>query len=275
MKFSTPFVYISALMRTGSTMLAEALTKLPQSFIFYEPYWGLNAFSLHTQDSEQLHKYGLNMSRYLRTRMPLAFMLRRLRPLGIMQDFMIREVKRTLFPKLRAIGLQQVGVKEIKHKGWQHYVRHFPDMKMIMLGRDPRDIYLSAYRKLQLGGTTWRGPATPQTIASHITDEFSRQLEMRELVDCLPICYEELCTNPRVIQRILSFCKSPLEDVENVGHFLKAHPNRNREYQRHGTTISRKSVFRWKREQDNALLNDAREFASLIPEYVAFWNYDE
>lgn len=275
MTFPTPFVYISALMRTGSTLLSEALTQLPQSFVFLEPYWGLNSFSVHATLIRRLRAEGVDLQQFLRFRRPMAFLLRRLRPFGILQDFMMREVKGKLFPQLYAVGMRQVGVKEIKHKGWQHYVRHFPDMKMIMLGRDPRDIYLSAYRKLQLGGTVWRGPVTPVTIANHLKDQFSRQLAMREIVDCLTVRYEELCTDPCVRQRILSFCKSPLDDVADVGQFLKEHPIRNREYQRHGTTISNKSVYRWQGEQDSALLNDAFECASLMPEYVAFWDYDE
>jgi len=32
-----PFIYIAALPRSGSTVLSEFLTQLPQAFIFHEP----------------------------------------------------------------------------------------------------------------------------------------------------------------------------------------------------------------------------------------------
>lgn len=275
MKLPTPFIYISALMRTGSTMLSEALTQLPHSIIFLEPYWGLNSFSLHAPGLKQLRARGVDLERFVKLRRPMAFLLRRLRPLGVMQDFMIREVKRTLVPQLLAIGVQQIGVKEIRHVGWQHYVRHFAGMKMIMLGRDPRDIYLSTYRKLQLGGMTWHEPVTPETVARHLNAHFSLQLEMSQQVDCLTIRYEELCTDPFQLPRILSFCQSPLESAGTVGSFLSSHPIRKGEYQRHGDTISDRSVFRWQREENKKLLDEAFECAALMPEYIAFWDYDE
>ena len=30
----------------------------------------------------------------------------------------------------------QIGVKEIRHEGWQHYGPLFPEMKVVLLGRD-------------------------------------------------------------------------------------------------------------------------------------------
>lgn len=274
MMFPTPFIYISALMRTGSTMLSEALTQMPQSFIFLEPYWGLNSFSVGAPIHERLLLHGINMRQFLRLRGTLAFLIRRLRPLGIGQDFMIREVKRSLFPQLRSIGMQQVGVKEIKHKGWQNYVRHFPDMKVVMLGRDPRDLYLSAYRKLQLGSTAWQGPVNPETVAENLSTFFSRQLRLRDNADHITVRYEDLCTDPAIMGKILSFCQSPLENVGDIGQFLRSDPIRDREHQRHGATISDQSVYRWQGEQNQTLLEDAFQFARLMHEYTSFWGYD-
>lgn len=274
MTFPAPFIHISALMRTGSTMLSEALTQLPRSFIFLEPYWGLNSFSVRGPVYEQLKAYDVDLNRFLRIRRPMAFLTRRLRPLGIMQDFTIREIKRALFPQLSAIGVQQVGVKEIKHSGWEHYVRHFPDMKMIMLGRDPRDLYISAYRKWEKGTTLWHGSFTPRSAAQQLNAQFLKQLKMRDHVECLEIRYEELCTNPGVVAKILSFTESPLDTVGEVGHFIQNHPKRRHEYLKHGNVISKQSVNRWKREPNRALADDAYTFACLMSQYTSFWDYD-
>lgn len=255
-------------------MLSEALTQLPQSFVFLEPYWGLNSFSVPEPVYERLKQRNVDLNRFLRIRGPIAFLIRRLRPFGIMQDFMIREVKRALIPQLQAIGVQQVGVKEIKHGGWEHYLRNFPGLKMLMLGRDPRDVYISAYRKWQTGTTQWPGPFTPESAAEALSAQFSIQLKMRETVACLDIRYEELCTDPQTIQNILSFSESPLETLGGVGQFIRAHPKRRLEYQLHGAVISDRSVNRWQEEHDGALLEDAYKFAEFMPAYTSFWGYD-
>lgn len=274
MTLARPFIYISALMRTGSTMLSEVLTQLPQAFIFNETHLGKNTFSLSPPDLERLRAYGLDMHAFLRLRLPLAFILRRLRPIWPKQDFMIRELKHKLIPQLGALGLQQVGIKEIKHEGWKHYVRHFPELKMVMLGRDPRDLYISAFRKWQQGTTRWHGPFTPNSAAEQLNAQFSRQLQMREKVDCLDVRYEDLCSDPKVVENILSFSDSPLTNAGAVGQFIHAHPKRRHEYRKHGAAISKQSVNRWQREQDGLLLKDAVKFASLMPVYTSFWNYE-
>lgn len=255
-------------------MLSEALTQLPRSFIIMEPYWGLNSFSVRKPVYVQLARQGIDLDRFLRIRRPMAFLIRRLRPLGIMQDFMIREAKRALFPQLRAIGVQQVGVKEVKHKGWEHYVRHFPDMKMIMLGRDPRDLYISAYRKWQYGTMLWHGPFTPSTAAEQFHAHFLRQVQMHEHVDSIQIRYEELCTDPSVVRDILSFIESPLERAGEVGQFMQLNPKRQHEHLKHGNVISNRSLNQWQREEDRALVEDAFAFAGLMRSYTSFWGYD-
>lgn len=274
MMLSHPFIYISALMRTGSTMLSEALTQLPQTYIFHESHLGKNTFSLSNPDCERLYEYGVDMRAFLRFRLPFAFVLRRLRSIWPKQDFMIGQVKGSLIPELHRIGVQQVGVKEIKHEGWQHYVRHFPELKMLMLGRDPRDLYISAYRKWQAGTTQWTGEFTPESASAELGAQFSRQLEMREHVACLDIQYEKLCIEPQAVQNILVFSESPLERIGAVGQFIQSHPKRRQEYQTHGAVISDQSVNRWRREDDKVLLKDAYRFANLMPAYTSFWGYD-
>lgn len=268
-----PFVYISALMRTGSTVLSEALTQLPESFIFHETHLGKNTFSLSAPDQQQLIAYGVDVAAFLRMRLAVAFILRRLRTIRSMQDYMIKEVKRGLVPTLRDAGLLQIGIKEIKHEGWQHYVRHFPDLKMVMIGRDPRDIYISAYRKWQLGTTQWPGPFTPDLLADELSEQFHRQMRMRACVDFTMVRYEELCLDPHVLQRVLSFVNSPVEEMGEIGRFLGSHHKRFHEHLLHGSELSQRRVNRWRREKDKRLLTDAHEFAARMSAYNTTWQY--
>ena len=45
--------------------------------------------------------------------------------------------------------VSQVGVKEIHHDGWRKYIQYFPEMKILLTGRDPRDIYISLFYRVK------------------------------------------------------------------------------------------------------------------------------
>ena len=57
-----PFVYIASLRRTGSTVLAEALTSCPTSFIFREPELGRGRFNLRPGDAELFADHGVDLN---------------------------------------------------------------------------------------------------------------------------------------------------------------------------------------------------------------------
>jgi len=95
-----PFIYIASLPRTGSTLLSETLTQLPDSFIFHEPHIGKNYFALQANDVKRLQEYGYDMDTFVKHRLPLAFLLRRLRPFGYPQDYMVKQFKNKLLPNL-------------------------------------------------------------------------------------------------------------------------------------------------------------------------------
>ena len=46
----------------------------------------------------------------------------------------------------KLIGVEQLGIKEIRSKGWENVVACEPNIKFIINGRDPRDIYISYYQ---------------------------------------------------------------------------------------------------------------------------------
>ena len=57
-----PLIYIASLRRTGSTVLSEALTSLPHSFIFREPYLSGGEFRVQDEDATTfLQKRSSNM----------------------------------------------------------------------------------------------------------------------------------------------------------------------------------------------------------------------
>jgi hypothetical protein len=186
---------------------------------------------------------------------------------------MVEQVKHTLLPKMSVAGLMQVGIKEVKHEGWKHVVRHFPNLKMVMIGRDPRDIYISAYRKWQLGTMRWRGPFTPGSLADDLNAQFDLQMDMRACVDHMMVRYDEFCLDPHVLRYVLSFVNSPIDEMGQIGRFLGSHHNRFHEHLLHGNEISNRRVNRWQKEKDEKLLSEAHEFATRMSAYNTTWGY--
>lgn len=269
-----PFVYISALMRTGSTLTSEIVTELPYAYIFREPHIGKNDFQLKPGDAELIQgQFGLDLPKLLGWRRKLAFVQRRLRVFHYRQDFMVRVLKERILPRLHA-GNIQIGVKEITHQGWQNYYRHFPDMKVIMLGRDPRDIYLSmVYRRQSEGAYKKYDLASPVAIAQVLNAQFQLQKALYEQAGGLLVTYEDLSHNEQIPWQILDFIESPLAGPGEVGMFLRKHPQRLKEYAQHEGKITQSSRQRWQSEPDDLLVARATAVFDKMAEYREFWGY--
>ncbi|GAB4581819.1 MAG: hypothetical protein Fur0022_45700 [Anaerolineales bacterium] len=268
-----PFVYIASLPRTGSTVLSEALTQLPYSFMLHEPHLGKNYFAVQPNDASRLKACGVDLYAFVKYRLPLAFLLRRFRPLGLPQDFILREFKTKLLPQLLQCA-PQIGVKEIKHMGWKNYVKHFPDLKVILTGRDPRDLYISMYRKWQRGTMSWRGPFTPEAAAAFLNKEFDLQRALSQSADSLAIRYEDLCRDSAVIERVKQFIHSPIPEMGAIGAYISTHPTRMLEHSLHHGQITDQSIGRWKTETDPQLQADTLACFRHMPKYCAFWGYE-
>lgn len=268
-----PFIYIASLPRTGSTLLSEILTQLPYSFILHEPHLGKNYFAFQANDQAKLNPHNVNLAQFGKYRLPLAFLFRRLRVLGYRQDYMMREFKNELMPELTK-NILQIGVKEIKNTGWQNYVCHFPEMKVIMTGRDPRDIYISMFKKWKRGSMAWKGTFSPETVAANLRVEFQHQMSLHAAADTMLVRYEDLCTDLELLQKVKAFVNSPIPNIGDVGSFVANHPRRVNEHNLHGSQITEKRVNRWKQETDEKLLEDAYALFNLMEHYCEFWQYN-
>ena len=267
-----PFIYISALMRTGSTMLSEALTAWPYSFIFREPDLGKNAFTLRPGDAEFLLAHGINVGRFWRRRSHLAFVQRRLRGLGYRQDYAVRTFKRHLVADLSQ-QIMQVGVKEVHNNGWENYLRLFPDMKVIVIARDPRDIYISNFQRFQRGLLKHEQAITPEKTAAELNQEFQLQLALCRETPHFIVRYEDICTDADILDEIKAFVNSPIPTTGQIGQFLTKHPDRIYEHALHGGKITKRSVARWTKEPDERLVQEAQRTFDLMPDYCRHWGY--
>ncbi len=216
-----PSIYIGALRRSGSTLLTGLLTSLPHSFVFPEPLLARNGFRVHDIAAKMLAPYGIDLRAFQR------------RWCRFRRPFIMGAFKYELLPQL-ARHVLQIGVKEVSHEHWRKYLYHFPDMKVLLTVRDPRDIYISVHYRRKKGIALWSSEYTPGAFAQALNKQFRMQVEMSEATNCLKIKYEDLCTNDAVYEQVKSFTCSPIPDTGKAGGYLAGNPRRRDEFDLHG-----------------------------------------
>jgi len=254
-----PFIYIASLRRTGSTLIRLLLTLPPYSLVFGEPGLHKKQINLRETDMKLLAKCGVE----------LGDLGKETSRLNEVADF-VEYFKNEIVSILKTFS--QVGIKEIRHSHWKYLLESFPATRVILTGRDPRDIYLSLYykklarkgRPIFIGGI----PITPQTLAADLKQEFHYQREIFHSAYCLKVRYEGLCTDPGVYQQIKAFTESDVPQMGSVGMFNR------RNIELHGNKITNKSVCRWRSETDKRLLAEAQQTFDLMEEYCEFWGYE-
>lgn len=255
-----PFIYIAALRRTGSTMLCEALTEIPYSLVLNEPNFNLQRAIIRGRERALLLKHGVDTSAFTA------------RWAGWRRRFVMQGFRWDLSRRLGKV-VQQLGVKEIFHDNWQAYHKAFPNLRVIVTGRDPRDIYISLYNRWTQGRALWSGDFTPERVAKDIEYQFRKQLEIVGASVCMKIRYEDLCSNPNKLEEIKTFVESPIPGVGDIGGLLRADSARHAEYSIHGNSITDRRIFRWRDEQNPKLLDEAQKVFDLTKEYCEFWAY--
>ncbi len=264
----TPLIYISALRRTGSTVLSESLTQFPDSFIFREPRLGSGTFRIKENDAALFMKQGIDLYAFSRKWSTNALMQRLLTKNRLVEAF-----EADLMPKLLLI-YKQIGVKEIHHNGWQYYADAFPKVRCVLTARDPRDIFISTYYRVQDGKDQFRRGFSARELARDLNRDFRLQLEMVARWPVLNVRYEDLCADPGMIEQVKTFVGSSLEGHGDVGQFNSSNPLRSAEANLHGGTITDARVQRWAREKNRDLVSEAGKMLLLMPEYVEFWGYE-
>jgi len=157
-----PFVYIASLMRTGSTLLQEALTELPHSFIFHEPEFCRNKFNMKKRFIKELNELiGIDIH-------------------VLMKNPNVKTLVNKVLPLMEP-HIKQVGVKEIENEGWENYINNIPNIKIIIIGRDPRSLYVSIHNWFKRKGVNkWKDgrPFNPEVLFEGLKSDINIQIEM-------------------------------------------------------------------------------------------------
>lgn len=256
-----PFVYIAALRRSGSTILSELLTDPPRSFIFREPNLARGRFDLKPDDAELFRGMGLDLEAF--SRKWCGWRKRRL-VAGFRKD-----VVRPLEGKV-----QQIGVKEIMHDHWRSYLRQFPAMRVVVLARDPRDIYLSILERRAKGVNASADDTTPEIAATNLMRQFEHQRAMLDECQSMWITYDTLCSDPGAFDRVRTFVDSPLTTAGKAGRFNEKNPVRSSEAAIHGGAVTTKRVGRWQTESNPELRDKAQRVFELMRPYAEFFGFN-
>jgi hypothetical protein len=252
----SPLVVIAAIRRTGSTLLSEALTQLPTTFVFREPGLFTGRLALKARDAALLAANGLDLAAASERRPPLA------------DGRQVARRFRELVAEPAGAVLRQVGVKEIRYgPAWADVLDGLGPVRVVALARDPRDIYLSLASVPPTFNLRLDGPFGPETVARDIEREARRQQELIEHTGALRVRYEDLCSDPGVLDRIRAFVGSPVSGTGHIGGFSA----NNRA--KHGTAITSRRVALHSSEPDPQRAADAAEVAARLEGYREAWGY--
>ena len=273
-----PFVYVAGLIRTGSTALSEALSAPDQAVILREPRLGTNRIVLREADRAELVRLGLDPDRQLAGPRRRMSVLRAVGKgghpsggagTGHWAGYAAR-VFRDRIARPLAGCVEQVGIKEVRHDGWEHVVSAFPDLACVAIGRDPRDVYLSHRHRVQKKGNDL---PSPEAFAAEILRQFGLQRALIEATGALAIRYEDLCRDPGVLDRVRAHVQSPVEGAGSVGQFTSRQSLRQSEAALHGGDLTDQRVARWTRETDAEALAAAHAVFERLAAYSDYWGY--
>jgi hypothetical protein len=251
-----PFIYVAALRRSGSKLIARALTSWPRSYILLEPGLAIPTMRAKPEPVELLASLGLDLAaatRAVHQRPPAA------RPKAV--------VDQILTPLRRQVPV--VGVKEIRHQAAESALDALgPDTRVIVLVRDPRGILDSLRRK-----EAWRdrpielpGGLSPASLADHLREQFAAQRRMLETRRACALRYEDLCERPDLVASVRRFCGLP-EDLDADLDRLEGHERGAR-----GDRIVSEATDRWRHDDEHAA--EHTDVFRRLAEECGYWGYE-
>lgn len=253
-----PFVLILGMMRTGTTLLQELFTSPGESFILHEP-WMHHRLLLNREINGKVLRrdFGVNQ---------------------LLPDSVMPELG-WYVDKLRE-QIPQVGSKEVRMLLWENYLKIVPDLKVILIGRDPRDIYRSCAGRLERD-TAWKPrhpPFNPGNLLRETNPDINAHWKILKVLEensdrVFPIVYEDLCQDTETVYSAAKeFVESPITGTGGVGCWHSVLPRGKYEGQLHGDQVSSRSVQGWKKlPSESSVSKDVKKFWGLCLPYRELW----
>ena len=239
-------------------MLSSLLSIQDHSFIINEPGFDRGLYRLTEQYAELSNINIERLQRYEGN-----------------PEQMIKAFRTFVAPRMGK-HFRHLGLKECILGNWRLYPKFFPEMKYVVLARDPRDVMLSVLEygeRIKWHREMWAD--RPDTyIAERHNAIWAGQKEMLASRDCLGVKYEHLCTDETTLRGILRHCEMETDQLGQADTAVtELFQWRDWEGKRHGNSVSPKSVSRWQRETDEQKLARAYAVAGMMTEYCGYWGY--
>jgi hypothetical protein len=238
-------------------MMAELLSDPPTCFVFREPRLPLGRFILRKSGEPKaaLAPLGLDLT-------PVAHRMAESDPDEALRIF------RTFWEECEG-KVGQLGVKEIMHEGWERVSAAFPDMKVVVTVRDPRDVFLSMWHKRDRLARRGRRWMEPEVLAEDVNRE-SRHLEaIAARHEHIVVRYEDLCRDPEWIERVRRFTGNEVTGLGLLGRTSSWNADA------HGVTLGTSRVGLWQRESDPEARAWSEQARRLMAPYARAWGYAE
>ena len=240
-----PFIVISGLFRSGTTLLQEMLTEKDTSFIFHEPRFGDGWWQFEHIDRLYLRKWGWDPPKFDTIADTWKWFM---------------ETKRL-----------QIGAKEIRNSGSAFYYDCWQgNMRFVISHRDPADIYISAYKMFTVprGHFTWRpmfAPFSPMGIYRELMPEVKHINNVWNMLH--PLCkkvviYDDICSGINNAD-FYRFCESEITNPD-IGGYHAVMERGVYENDRHGGEITAKSVREIDTFDNPKVVADAKKFRDMI-----------
>lgn len=256
MSAPAPFIYVASLRRTGSRLIAHELSQWPAADVLLEPGVARGRFSPKPEEVDRYAALGIDLEAHRGAVQAAA------------PEDCVRLFRDELLPRMQE-HVGQVGIKEIHHERWEDVMNAFPEARVVVTARDPRDIYLSLFHKSTRRRRPLRlhGPFSPSVVAEDLDRDFAFLRGIMDRARCHLVRYEDYCSHPEERLRLRRFVGSRIEgdgDLARLGTHDQA---------RHGTSVTSRSVARWRDEPDPRLRAEAEETFQRMEAYRAFWGY--
>jgi hypothetical protein len=166
------------------------------------------------------------------------------------------------------------GTKEIAHHWWPQHYNIWPDQKIIFLGRDPKDIFISMMDRTEV-----KKIEQPHNFTSRCHAIWNQMKQMMITMknagkndNLLFLRYEDFVAQPEKINAFISDWLNISPVMGKTGSYLDKNQWRKYEHEKHGNEVSQKSTSRFAKA-DNDMKVRALQFEKSLGDYNTFWGY--
>lgn len=249
-------LYVAAMGRSGSTLLANLLTTPPSRWVLVEPWFPMGASSPHLL--QQMRRFGFEVADadWQRDRQAATAEARRFRLARLFGE--------------RLAGLERWGIKEIRPGLHEATVELIRPARVVLQVRDLRDVALSFVEKFARTPTTRYDHAWARhyiRIAAAALVRLRQRLPAERL---RVVRYEQLVASPAERRALADWLDWLLdgEQDRNLDLFQRAY-----EIDRHGGALTETSVRRHEREPSDGDRAFADRVAGENTRYQAEFGY--